>query len=106
MAQGDKKIGSLSYKQGETNYNVLSIWESAQYPGTYSISRDKDRDQYRAISLFDALKGFVAGTGYLTFRMPRPSNDRGGQRRQETQRGPAQGNRKPPEDEWLDEDIF
>jgi hypothetical protein len=69
MATNDRKVASLSYKRGQTTHSVLTVWESAQYPGSYSISRDKGTDKYPPISLIDVIKGFVAGDGFVNFRM-------------------------------------
>lgn len=76
MAQGDRRVGSLSFKSDGTTYSVLSVWESAQYPGSYSINRDKGTEQYPPISLIDALKSWVLGKGYLNWRMAQQQAER------------------------------
>ena len=102
MAHGDRKIGSLSYKEGNDTYNVVSVWESAQYPGSYSLSRDKENGSYKAMSIVDALRGFAAGRGYIDFRMQREQSSHGNQRQQS--RGRQQ--QRQVHDEWDDDGTF
>jgi hypothetical protein len=86
MANDRVRFGKLSFK-GKNDpkaKSVLTVWKGAN--GGYSITKDKHSDQWPAIGLFDALKSWGMGEGYLDFWLadqprqtstPRPQTTQG-----------------------------
>lgn len=83
-----KPIARLTFRRDKITYSILTVWPG-KFPGTYDIARDKtDESRKRiAIGLFDALKAWGNGDGYLSFSIesqrerrdsPPPGNDYGG----------------------------
>lgn len=65
MSEQRKPIARLTYRADKITYSILSIWPG-KFAGTYDISRDKPSDRRQVIGLFDALKGWAKGVGYLS----------------------------------------
>ena len=64
MSNDRKPIARITFRKDRQTYSLISIWPG-KFPGTYSISRDKGTDKKPPIALFDALKAWGAGEGYL-----------------------------------------
>jgi hypothetical protein len=62
-----KPVARLVFKtRDKQSFSILSIWRTDKGHG-YSINRDKGSEKYPAIGLFEALKRWGQGDGYLTF---------------------------------------
>lgn len=64
----NRPILSVTYKRGEQNYSVISVWPG-KFAGTYNVSRDKGTEKYPAISIIDVLKNFAKGDGFVNVRI-------------------------------------
>lgn len=75
-----RPVASLTCKIGEQNYSILSIWHG-NYPGAYSISRDKGSDKYPSIGDFKAFLTACAsvwsGNGFLNLSIESEREPRG-----------------------------
>jgi hypothetical protein len=97
------RIGRLSFKgRGDTKArSILTVWRGSN--GGYSITKDKHTEQYPAIGLFEALKAWGQGEGYLDWwpaeRQAQPRE----QARPQTVNGPRVDRDFAAEDEWRDE---
>lgn len=67
MSNDRVRIGRLSFKgrNDAKAKSILTVWRGSN--GGYSISKDKHSDQYPAIGLFEALKAWGTGEGFLDF---------------------------------------
>lgn len=86
MSSNRRPVASLTCKIGDQNYSILSVWPG-NYPGTYSISRDKGSEKYPSIGDFKAFLSACSsvwgGNGFLNFsiesqREPRSPAQRSG----------------------------
>ena len=71
-----KPIAKLTAKIGQQSYSVLSIW-AGNYPGTYSIAREKGTEKYPQLGLFDALKSWGKGEAFLNVSIESQREQRG-----------------------------
>lgn len=70
MSNDRKPIAKLTLRKDNVTHSILTIWPG-KFPGTYDISRDKERTNnsgkvFPAMGLFDALKAWGLGQGYLS----------------------------------------
>ena len=66
MSNDRKPLARLSIRIDKQTHAIATIWPG-KFPGTYDISRDKSTEKFPAMGLFDALKAWGGGTGYLGF---------------------------------------
>lgn len=67
----------LSFRKDKQTFGILSIWPG-KFAGLYDVSRDKDSVKYPTIGLFEALKSWGQGTGYLQLSIESEREQRGG----------------------------
>ena len=86
MSNGNTRrpIARLTLRRDKVTYSILTVWPG-RFAGTYDISRDKTDEAKKriAIGLFDALKAWGSGDGYLSLsieseREQRPRRDESG----------------------------
>lgn len=76
-----RPIARLTLRRDRVTYGILSIWRG-KFAGTYDISREKPSDKRQTIGLFDALKSWGLGEGFLSISIEserEPYQARGGQ---------------------------
>lgn len=81
MSNDRRPIARLTLRKDRVTYGILSIWRG-RYAGTYDISREKPSDRRQTIGLFDALKSWGLGEGFLSISIEserEPYQPRGGQ---------------------------
>lgn len=80
MSSSDTVIARISFTDKDRKrFDVLSVW-SGRFPGSYSVRRAKGSEKFQAIGLFDALKAWGLGDGYLDITIESQREPRGGQR--------------------------
>lgn len=87
MRNDRKPIAKLTFRKDNETYSILTIWPG-KFPGTYDVSRDKERTSgqgklFPAMGLFDALKSWGMGVGFLSIsveseREPRSAEQKSG----------------------------
>jgi hypothetical protein len=61
----DTVVARVSFTDKDRKrFDVLSVW-SGRFKGSYSVRKAKGNDKYPSIGLFDALKAWGLGDGYI-----------------------------------------
>ena len=80
MSSDRKALVRFTFTKDRVKHGIMTVW-SGNYPGTYSLSRDKGSDRFPAIGLFDALKSWGMGSGFIDISVESQREQRGGQDR-------------------------
>lgn len=90
----NKPIAKLTLRRDNTTFAILTVW-TGKFPGTYTIGKDKGSEQFPAIGLFDALKSWGQGNGFLNLKIM-----------SESKGGSSRSSNKPSDDYGGSDDGF